>query len=308
MANLLPPRPRYARERARYPLLLLFAFASLFAVRTVKLFLPDLFAPLWVPLLVQLGTFLIPSLIFIRHCGKGYTRSIRLRRPHLAHLPLMLAAFFTLFSGALLLSILFGGTDTIGNSSASFEASAPTGPLQSLIAVPLIAVLPALLEELLFRGILCAELDRRGALRAVLVGSLLFSLIHFDLHNLPVYFFAGALLTLTLYATDSLLASMLIHVLYNVVSLFGQRYLNALYSFTGSVELFLFLVILIFLVSALFFSFFCAKEYRMRAAENLPAPRRDVPLHVQFYTMLDALCEWSVLLCVLLSVIGFVLF
>ena len=307
MPEFFPPRPRYARERARYPYLMLFAFGSLFAVRVAKLFFPALFAPLWVILAVQLGCFLLPSLFFIRLRGKGYARAIRWRRPHATHVPLLISAFFALLSGALLLSILFGGTHTIGNSSAAFEQGTPSGVWMTVFSIPVLALLPAFLEELLFRGILCTELDRRGALRSILVGSLFFSLIHFDLANLPVYFFAGALLTLTLYVTDSLVSTILIHASYNLLSLFGQRYLNALYSFTGSVELFLFLLILIFMTSAMFFAFFCAREYRTRATEELRAPRRAVPANVQLYTMLDALGEWPMLLCLVISVIGFIL-
>ena len=121
MPDFLPPRPRYARERARYPYLMLFAFASLFAVRVAKLFFPAFFAPLWVMLAVQIGCFLLPSLFFMRLRGTGYVRAIRLRRVHAVHVPVLLSALFALLSGALLLSILFGGTHTIGNSSAAFE-------------------------------------------------------------------------------------------------------------------------------------------------------------------------------------------
>jgi len=307
MPHLLPPRPRYARERARYAFLMLFCFAAMFAVRICAKYLP---IPLSSPLVLlglQLTVFLLPALIFIFLRGRGYARAIRLRRPRAVHLPLLLAAFFALLSGALLLSILFGGTDTVGNSAASFEKAAPLTPWQALIAVPVVALLPALCEELLFRGVLCTELDRRGAWRALLVGALLFSLIHFDLSNLPVYFFAGVLLTLVLYVTDSLIAAMLVHALYNLVSLFAQRYLNALYGFTGNVELFLFLIILIFLISLLFFTLFCAREYRARAATQIKPPRRDVPADVQLYTTLDALCEIPILVCFAISVVGFIL-
>ena len=307
MADFLPPRPRYARERALYSFLMLFCFGAMLAVRLLAKFLPDLFSSPLLILGLQLIVFLIPSLVFMRLRGRGYARAIRLRRPFATHLPLLLAAFFTLLTGALLLSILFGGTETVGNSAGSFEKSAPLTLLQGLVAVPAVALLPALCEELLFRGILCTELDRRGAWRALLVGSLLFALIHFDLANLPVYFFAGMLLMLIVYATDSLIAAMLVHALYNLVSLFAQRYLNALYSFTGNVELFLFLVILAFLVSLLFFCFFASKEYRSRAARDLPSPRRDVPRDVQLYTTLDALCEVPILLCLVISVVGFII-
>ena len=307
MPNLLPPRPHYAREHAKYPLLMLFCFAALFTVRLLAKLSPALFSSALASLFLQLAILLLPALLFIRMRGRGYGKAIRLRRPAAAHIPLLICAFFLLLVGGFLLSALFGGTHTIGNSSSSFEAAAPNGVWQSLIAIPVLALLPAICEELLFRGILCTELDRRGALRAILVGSLLFALIHFDLANLPVYFYAGALLTLVLYVTDSLIATMIIHALYNLVSLFGQRYLNAFYSFTGNPELFLVLLILIFLVALLFFALLCASHYRARAEHNIRPPRRDIPGDVQLYTMFDALSELPILLCFVISVIGFIL-
>ncbi len=307
MLSLLPPRPHYAREHAKYPWLMLFCFAALFAVRLLALLMPTLFSSALVSLVLQLALLLLPAFLFIRMKGKGYGKAIRMRPPAATHIPLLFFAFLLLLSGGFLLSALFGGTHTIGNSSASFEQAAPSGVVQALIAVPVLALLPALCEELLFRGILCTELDRRGGLRAILVGSLLFALIHFDLANLPVYFYAGVLLTLVLYVTDSLIATMLIHTLYNVASLFGQRYLNAFYSFTGNLELFLFLLILIFLISLLFFTMLCARHYRARAEQKIRPPRRDIPGDVQLYTMFDALSELPVLLCFVISVLGFIL-
>ena len=307
MSKLLPPRPHYAREHAKYPWLILFCFAALFSVRLLAAAFPALFSMPLISLALQILLLLLPSLLFIRMRGKGYGKAIRLRRPFAAYIPLLICAFFLLLVGGFLLSALFGGTHTIGNSSSSFEAAAPSGALQALIAIPVLALLPAITEELLFRGILCTELDRRGGLRAILVGSLLFALIHFDLANLPVYFYAGIILTLMLYVTDSLIATMLIHALYNITSLFGQRYLNAFYSFTGNPELFLFLLILIFLIALLFFCLLCGKAYRARAEQNVRPPRRDIPYAVQLYTMFDALSEPGVLLCFVISVLGFIL-
>ena len=307
MPKLLPARPRYAREHANYTWLIFFCFAALFTVRILAMAFPLFFSSALVSLALQVALLLLPALLFMRMRGRGYGKAIRLRPPFASYIPLLICAFFLLLTGGFLLSALFGGTHTIGNSSSSFESGAPNGVLQTLIAIPVLAILPAITEELLFRGIICTELDRRGILRAILVGALLFALIHFDLANLPVYFYAGVVLTLVLYVTDSLIATMIIHALYNVVSLFGQRYLNAFYSFTGNPELFLFLLILIFLISLLFFTLLCAKHYRTRAELNIRAPRRDIPGAVQFYTMLDILSEPAILLCFAISVVGFIL-
>ena len=308
MAKLLPPRPHYAKERALYPYPILAAFLLLFVARIADRFLGiDLGTP-GNAVLLSVVVFLLPSLLFIRARGRGYAATLRLHRPYATHIPVVICAFFVIFSGTALLSILFGGTSSLGNSTAVFEKMAPSGLLSALWMAPVFAILPAVVEELLFRGVLCTELDRRGMLRTVLVGSLLFALIHFDLANLPVYFFAGVILTLVLYATDSLIATMILHGAYNLLSLFGQRYLNAFYAFTGSIELFLFFLVLVLLLSLFFFTRECARLYRLRAQQTQRSPRRDIPGNVQLYTMLDALCEWPVLLCMALSIAGFILF
>ena len=306
MANFLPPRPRYARERALYAFLMLFCFAATLALRLSAGYLAQFF-PLLVLNTAQAAVLLLAALVFIGARGQGYGRAIRWRRPHAVHAPLILAALFALLCGALLLSILFGGTDTLGNSVISFEKSAPLTVWQGVIAVPALALLPALTEELLFRGVLCAELDRRGVWRALLVGPLLFSILHFDPANLPAYFFIGFFLTLVLYATDSLIAATLVHALYSIVLLFAQRYLNALYHFTSNAPLFLFLLILVFLISLWLFCLFCAREYRARERAGAKSPRRDVPRDVQLYTTLDALGEIPVVLCFLIAIAGMIL-
>ena len=307
MPELIPPRPQYAKERMRFGYPVLPAFLSLFLLRLLARHLPTAFSSPWLMLLLQFGVFLLPTLLFIRARGRGYSRTLRLHRPYVAHIPLLLSAFFALFSGALLLSILCGGIRSLGNSATAYESVVPSSIWAALAILPVLAVLPAILEELMFRGILFAELDRRGALRAILVSALLFALIHFDLANLPVYFYAGVLLALVLYATDSLPATMLLHATYNLCSLLGQRYVNAFYHFTGSVELFLFFLILVLLISLLFFCRECAKLYRQRVEAEVRPPRRDIPRDVQLYTMLDVLGCWPVILCLAISILGFIL-
>ena len=307
MPELFPPRPRYQAERITFTYPLLFSFALLFALRLIDRLRPGLLGGSLNLLFMQLAVFALPSLIFIRAKGRGYARAIRWRRPYLSHVPLLIGALLALFSGSMLLSIVTRGISSLGNSSGAYESVTPDGFLSALIALPLLAVLPAITEELLFRGILCTELDRRGALRAVLLSALYFALIHFDLQNLPVYFFAGALLALVLYATDSLPAVMVLHAAYNIAALFSQRYLNAFYSFTGSVELFLFCLILLLLGSLLLLCREGMRLYRLRSTEGVRPPRRDIPYAVQFHTLLDALGSRYSALCILIAILGFIL-
>ena len=94
----------------------------------------------------------------------------------------------------------------------------------------------------------------------------------------------------------------------SLLLLFAQHYLNALYDYTGTVQLYLFIFTAILLVSLLFFTRSCARIYRTRDERGLDDPRRAVPYNVQFYTVLDALCDPTVIVCLGLAIAGFVIF
>ena len=306
VSKWIPERPLYRRERLLVGYPVLAVFALLFLSRLLgDLLLPN--GALWYSLLCVSVTFLVPSLVFLLLRGSGYVRALRIRAPRKAHLPFVIFAFFALLSGAMLLSALCGGTSSLGNSATAFEAAATGSFWRVLGNVLVLAVLPAFFEEFFFRGIVMFEYERRGAVRAVLMSALLFALCHFDIRNLPVYFFSGALLALVLFATDSLIATTILHTVYNLTSLFGQRYLNALYGFTGSLELFIFLLMLIFLVSCFLLAHMGARIYRRREEAHINEPRRAVPWQVQFYTILDALADPPILLAIVLSIVGFIL-
>ena len=307
MSKLIPERPVYRRERLRvgYAALAVFVLLFLFHLLSSLLSFPGWILLKLLPMAVAL---LAPTLIFWMLRGRGYGSVLRFHAPRPLHIPFLLSAFFALLTGCLLLSVLCGGTETLGNNSTSFEDVAVNGVLDGVLKALVLAILPAALEEFFFRGVLCAEYERRGAIRAVLMSALLFSLCHFDLRNLPVYLFSGVLLALVLLATDSLPAAVLLHACYNTISLFGQRYLNAFYRITGGVELFLFALALILLVSLAVFFSIGARIYRRLEQGGNEDPRRDVPWNVQFYTILDALVDPPVLICFVLSIVGLIIF
>lgn len=307
MAKFIPPRPIYRKERIVAGFLALSSFALLFTYRFLRA--KDIIgtANLPVVLLMEAAVFLLPAAVFCLYRGRGLVRSLRLRPVFAVQFPFLISAFFALLFGCLLLSILCRGTGSLGNVATRFEAPSPAGFLPGAARFFVLALFPALFEEFFFRGILTAEYERRGAFRAILLPTLLFAFIHFDLRNLPVYLFSGLLFSLVLFATDSLIATMLLHTLYNTVSLFGQRYLSALYDFTGSVELFLFFLILFFFISLLVFCRQAMRLYRMADRAGTPDPRRDIPYAVQFYTTLDGLADPAYLLCIALFIAGVIL-
>ncbi len=214
---------------------------------------------------LQMMIFLLPGAVWAMFSGEKYISRLRLKPPHIRALPLVIFATLTMISGGVLLSMLFG---KLGASFQSFTLydtfiSKDNGTVPVKLYLTLAyALLPAVCEEFVYRGILCCEYEHGGVLRAVVLSSVFFGMLHFDLVNLPIYIFAGAILALTMYATRSLFGSVICHFLYNLFGLFGQPYINSLYNLTGASPFFTFFIGTVFLASAALFCASAANLYR----------------------------------------------
>lgn len=234
--------------------------------------------------ILQMMIFLLPAAIWCRFSGEKYIAGLRLRLFSPRTLILIIAASLLMISGGLLLSVLFGGLDSLSQNFSLYDTfiSRDNGTVPTrLYLILAYAVLPAICEEFVYRGILCHEYERGGVVRAIVVSSVFFGLLHFHIAGLPIYLFSGVILALTLYATRSLFGAILAHFLYNIFGLFGQPYMSTLYRITGSSELFLFLIGFTFLASAAIFCGEAARLYRQYLYRGVSADyrqpvRRDV--------------------------------
>ena len=221
--------------------------------------------------LLQLLIFPIPAYVYIRLRGRTFVRNLRLRPFRLSHLFLLIASALILISGCTLLGMICG----MMNAQPSFTlydtfSSVHDGSAGAAIRLILTyGLLPAFCEELVFRGILCAEYEGYGILYASLVSSLFFAFLHFDLTALPVYLFAGFLLAVVMYVTRSVIAAMVVHLCYNLFGIFVQAGLSGYCRSTGSVGLLVILLIALLLLSAAFFCGEVARILRHRAEANL---------------------------------------
>ena len=213
--------------------------------------------------ILQLMIFMLPGAIWCKWSGENYVKGLRLRLPQLSSLVLILSAALLMISGGLLLSTVFGGLDSLSSNFSLYDTfiSKTDGSIpSSMYLFVAYAILPAICEEFVFRGILCYEYESGGVMRAVLFSSVFFALLHFNPVNILTYLFSGMVLALVLYASRSLIGAMLAHFLYNVFGLFGQRYMSTLWRITGSSAFFLFLVAFCFLLSG---AVFCREASRL---------------------------------------------
>lgn len=222
-------------------------------------------------ILLQFMIFPIPAYLYIRLKSEDFVKSLRLGGLRLSHLFLLLSASLVLICGCTLLGLLCGMM-TAQPSFTLYDtfASANDGSVGATIRLVLAyGLLPAFCEELVFRGILCAEHEQHGILYASVISALFFAFLHFDLTALPVYLFAGMLLSFVMYVTRSAIAPMIVHLCYNLFGIFVQAGLSGYCAGTGSVGLLVVLLIALLLLSSAFLCGEIARILRRRARTDL---------------------------------------
>lgn len=222
-------------------------------------------------ILLQLMIFPIPAYLYVRLRPEGYAKALRFGKIKLSHLFLLLSASFMLIAGCTLLGMLCGmmtaqPSFTLYDTFASVNDGTVGATIRLILAYGL---LPAFCEELVFRGILCAEHEKHGILYAATVSALFFAFLHFDLTALPVYLFSGLLLALVMYVTRSSVAAMIVHLCYNLFGIFVQAGLSGYCKSTGSIGLLVVLLIALLLLSSAFFCGEVARILRRRARADL---------------------------------------
>ncbi len=128
----------------------------------------------------------------------------------------MLSAVSFTMAGLLITLIAYLFLQQIGITPAQPSTINPQNAGELAFSALCAAVIPALCEELLFRGLLQGAISRRlGDRAAVWLTSLLFALMHFTLLGFPVLLVIGLLLSRLMVTGKTLLLTMVFHAMYN---------------------------------------------------------------------------------------------
>ncbi len=238
-----------------------------------------------VMILLEILLFVIPAVLYSKLCRQGLASRLRLRMIRPDQLWFLICMLVVMISGGMLCEILTGGISSlVGNFTLydTFVARVGGGGMSVLYVLLSYCLLPAFCEELIFRGLLCAEYESRGVLVSVTVSAALFSMLHFSFSLFVTYLVLGMLLACAMYSTRSFFAPVLLHLLYNVFCIFGQPYLSAFYVYAGSSEIFIFCLIVLFLLFGAFAAGEARKLYHKYARTGLDSSYT-VPLTVRDY-------------------------
>lgn len=216
----------------RLPLLFSFVYMLLFAsVIIYKKALPGIENAYLSVAIIEIITVSFPPVIYLKMTKKGLlaTHSAGFS---LDKLIIILLASFAMIFGAMSLTVVSSHLGIVKDSIstfANFEMPLMPNRLSYMTFASLtFALIPAVCEEFLCRGLLYSEYEKFGTPVAVFVSALMFSMMHFSIEKLPVYLFCGIMLGFLRAVTNSVLSSIIAHFIYNMFVLFYQQFFGAL--------------------------------------------------------------------------------
>lgn len=207
---------------------------------------------------------LILGSIFLKPFSEKKVRFIRffkLRFAKSKDLSIIPWMTLTVISGSFFLNLLSFdlftalGLDLSKNVMTSYDTD------NLWLSVLTIALLPAIFEELFFRGAILSVLSNKKKASSIFISAALFALVHGSLYMIPSSFFAGIVLGITVYLTESIYTAMLVHFINNIMAYFLFAYSRVL-SDAGFEESIMLATVLVFLISIYGAISVTAKRYK----------------------------------------------
>ncbi len=214
---------------------------------------------------VSVAAFALPSVIFAAAMRKK--TEFLFSPPRKGTFGFCFPSMFLLISTALLLRCII--------CYINGASHAPAGTLISEMdyfgALFCYTLLPAILEEFIFRGVLFPLYERScGGLCAILASSLFFAMSHLSGEDFLLYFVSGIILGSVAYITRSVFACMVLHLVNNTTSFYLENSVFQITAESKSGILAIFIMTVLSLVCLFWFltelESVCRKRYL--AAEN----------------------------------------
>lgn len=191
----------------------------------------------FIMILNQFITFLLPSLIFLLWIHKRKTVQFL----HLNNFPKINLLVF----GCLLMIAAYPVTNVIlklnqliplGQDLSNLENQANNTaavflimntPSEFLMSIFTIAVVPAIAEEVFFRGILQNYLTKQNVIKGIFLTAFVFAAIHMQWASFLPRFFLGIVLGYLFYWSKSLWLPILAHFVFNVMQIIPAYYMSS---------------------------------------------------------------------------------
>lgn len=179
--------------------------------------------PYWVQCIVSQIILLIPAFVYILIYRINIYKCIPYRKIK------PLDAFLSLLLGYMLIPVVL----FINSVTMLFSANYMNDTVSDLTSYPfivqilLLAVIPPMVEEFIFRGIIYHSYRKNGIMGAAVMSGLLFGAAHLNINQFCYAFVIGIVFALLVEATGSIWSSVLAHFAFNTYSITVMKIMSA---------------------------------------------------------------------------------
>ena len=186
-------------------------------------------------LITEFGLIMLPALIFLLVFRFNLKNVLKLNdtKPLNFLLTFAIMLFTIPMAGVFNLLNLLLVNSIFGKVIVQQPPIAQNGK-ELLIGILVIAGSAGICEEFLFRGVMQRGFERFGAVKAILLSALLFSLTHLDFQKIFGTFLLGALIGFIVYRTNSLYCGVFAHFINNALAVLISYAAAKLMSVFGS--------------------------------------------------------------------------
>lgn len=166
-------------------------------------------------LVISQFILIIPSLAYLYVTKQKYSIAVGLKKISFPNVVLLIV--FTLCMTPIMTLVnAFSQQYAVDSTTDIMKDIAAKNPF--LLSLFCIALIPALFEESVYRGIFYQEYRKLNPFGAIFFSALLFGLLHGNLNQFTYAFVMGVIMAIVIEATDSILSTMVIHFVTNGLS------------------------------------------------------------------------------------------
>lgn len=168
--------------------------------------------------------FFTPAFIFIIIQGKEGVKKLRIKliKPiNLLLIPIFVLTLLPVAKVFDMISQLFVDSEIVSTVGNVIDE------VPFIIGIVVMAVVPAVFEEVSFRGCIYNNTTELGLLKAACLNGLVFGAMHRNFNQFSYAFVLGTIFSLVVEATDSIVSTMIMHVCINGISYISMYLLKA---------------------------------------------------------------------------------
>ncbi|HZK33698.1 MAG TPA: type II CAAX endopeptidase family protein [Bacillota bacterium] len=167
---------------------------------------------------IQIVTILLPPLLYLMIKKIKIKKTIRLNRISLSEFFLTIGMAVFGYGAVIPINLVWAyilskiGTPQAGSLPEMYS------PTQYLLALLVIAVTPAIVEEFLVRGVMMRGYEKYGTRTSIVLTGALFALLHLSIVSLPAIILMGIILCYIVYRSNSLFTGIIYHLTNNAIA------------------------------------------------------------------------------------------